>query len=248
MLTNYGRQWKAEFDHARRPKCTVCNAENPNHCARCQSASYFSPECQKKDWPVHKTLCKGYKPFLTTKPNDHHSIGIMLPADSSKPRLIWFEHEVKVSHNEIAGDDIIMTFSMIPKLRPLLNVTEKDPEEFLLTTDHNLMGKFELPYQLQATACDLQTQTKPNKCVEHLLGVMPAAFWKGPIILTRQHIMRGASGVEGEGSGVSPIDVQGALISMGESVQIEDMTLADLSHAMGLLEAAPVADLEADGG
>jgi hypothetical protein len=78
--------------------------------------------------------------------------------------------------------------------------------------------------------------------------VIPAAFWKDPVLLTRQHIMRGASVEDGEGLGMPPIDVQGALISMGESVQIEDMALADLSHAMGLLEAAPVADLEADGG
>jgi hypothetical protein len=162
MLTNTCRKWNAEFDHARRPKCTVCNAENPNHCARCQSASYCSPECQKKDWPIHKTLCKGWKPFLTTKPNDHYSIGIMLPVDSSKPRRIWFEREVKATHNEIAGDDIIMTFSMIPKLRTLLNLTDQATEEFVLTTDHNLMGKSNSPTSFKLPLATSRPKASPT--------------------------------------------------------------------------------------
>jgi hypothetical protein len=43
--------------------CTVCRACDTvivpfKRCARCNIPVYCSPECQKKDWTVHKTVCK----------------------------------------------------------------------------------------------------------------------------------------------------------------------------------------------
>ena len=42
--------------------CAYCNAiankEPYKKCAKCRHAAYCSKECQKKHWPVHKTVCK----------------------------------------------------------------------------------------------------------------------------------------------------------------------------------------------
>lgn len=42
--------------------------------------------------------------------------------------------------------------------------------------------------------------------------------------------------------------IGGSSIFTGKSEQVEDMTLADFTHAMGLLEATNVAELETDDG
>ena len=42
--------------------CSYCNViairEYFKKCAKCRHAAYCSIECQKKHWPVHKTVCK----------------------------------------------------------------------------------------------------------------------------------------------------------------------------------------------
>lgn len=136
-----------------------------------------------------------------------------------------------------------------PKLRPLLGLTDYDPEPFILTTDHDLGSKFPLPYSLQATSRDLKTQTTTNECVAALVGVFPGSFWKGPVILTRFYTMNSTQTNGSDALGPPPMQIIGGTsIVMGESEQVEDMTLADFTHAMGLLEAANVAELETDDG
>ena len=43
--------------------CWVCNkSSNKSHrCRKCQSRLYCSPECQTKDWKMHKTICRRLK-------------------------------------------------------------------------------------------------------------------------------------------------------------------------------------------
>lgn len=226
----------------------MCNAENSNQCSRCQSASYCSSECQKKDWPVHKILCKKYKAFLSTKQDERHHVGIFLPEDQDKPRLVWIESDAQSESREGANATTIMTMKATPKLRPLLGLTDTDPEPFILTTDHDLGSKFQLPYNLQATSRDLKTQTTTNECVAALVGVFPGSFWKGPVVLTRFYTMNGSQTNEDDDLGPPPPMkiARGSSVVMGESEQVEDMTLADFMNAMGLLEAANVAELEAD--
>ena len=36
----------------------IANKEDFKKCAKCRSAAYCSKDCQKKHWPVHKTVCK----------------------------------------------------------------------------------------------------------------------------------------------------------------------------------------------
>jgi hypothetical protein len=48
------------LEHA--PPCNKCNVKEPKDekflkCGRCKGIVYCSKECQKNDWPVHKTVC-----------------------------------------------------------------------------------------------------------------------------------------------------------------------------------------------
>jgi hypothetical protein len=173
----------------------------------------------------------------------------MLPADQSKPRLVWVKRGTKIENETICENPLttVTKAKSTSLVRPLLRLTDQDPEAFALNTDHDLAGKFQLPYKLQAASRNLNTEKSSNQCIEKLVGVMPASFWKGPVILTRFFNLGGFSDEEdGKLGGPPPADMMGSLIIMGESQEVEDMTLADLSHAMGLLEAAPMAQLEAD--
>lgn len=174
-----------------------------------------------------------------------YNVGIMLPADQSKPRLVWIKRDDKME-NETSSPNPLVTVVKAKStslVRPFLGLTDQDAEEFTLTTDHDLGGKFRLPYELQAASRKLDAETEPNKCVESLVGILAASFWKGPVILTRFfRLGGGGNGNDGE-TGNSGT---GSSVVVGESQEVEDMTLADFTHAMGLLEAANVAELEVD--
>ena len=62
------QRMQAERENARMV-CANCNAiankEPYKKCAKCKCAAYCSKECQKKHWPVHKTVCKSA--FVTVK-------------------------------------------------------------------------------------------------------------------------------------------------------------------------------------
>lgn len=38
--------------------CVVCGKENFRTCAGCKLTAYCGRDCQKKDWPQHKAVCK----------------------------------------------------------------------------------------------------------------------------------------------------------------------------------------------
>ncbi|KAJ3530229.1 hypothetical protein NMY22_g8661 [Coprinellus aureogranulatus] len=52
------------------PGCDVCgNAKNTRRCTQCLTAVYCSPECQSKDWPAHKDICRGLQGGTWTEIN-----------------------------------------------------------------------------------------------------------------------------------------------------------------------------------
>lgn len=49
--------------------CFVCrkqieNGAKPSQCSACKAIIYCGPDCAKKDWPSHKTMCAGFKQYM----------------------------------------------------------------------------------------------------------------------------------------------------------------------------------------
>ncbi len=48
----------ADQPAAQKGLCAMCNKKAQNKCGRCRNTHYCSQECQRKDWPSHKNVCK----------------------------------------------------------------------------------------------------------------------------------------------------------------------------------------------
>ncbi|PVH86306.1 hypothetical protein DL98DRAFT_526836 [Cadophora sp. DSE1049] len=72
-------------------KCTICDKETANKCAKSKSAVYCSQECQKLDFPLHKLLCTKITTFLENNPRpadedlSTHKLGLLFPVDAKNP-------------------------------------------------------------------------------------------------------------------------------------------------------------------
>lgn len=75
--------------------CVMCNKTPAKRCERCASCWYCSKECQKRDWPIHKLLCKVFSE-LSTRPSPGHKRALYFPVIESKPRLIWIPSKREV--------------------------------------------------------------------------------------------------------------------------------------------------------
>jgi hypothetical protein len=61
-LLSHQRTLKAFGQTEYAPECNKCNVKEPKDekflkCGRCEAVVYCTKECQKNDWPVHKTVC-----------------------------------------------------------------------------------------------------------------------------------------------------------------------------------------------
>jgi hypothetical protein len=130
--SSLSRKWEKQNKHHRRPRCTICHAENPKDCARCGSASYCGKKCQE-DWPTHKFLCKSYKPFLATKPTKptkptpHHHLAFLFPVDQDQMKLVWVQTEPSVSTRQSAEGQVVQ-MRMISMSRYAGLLGSDDPE------------------------------------------------------------------------------------------------------------------------
>lgn len=77
--------------------CVLCHTKGVNLCGGCNGVKYCSTHCQKKDWPLHKTVCKQYgkhgKNINPLKPDariGEHFIGLLFPVEGDgKPIVVW---------------------------------------------------------------------------------------------------------------------------------------------------------------
>ncbi|KAK8068930.1 hypothetical protein PG994_005546 [Apiospora phragmitis] len=95
------------MDVATRRKMAIERAKQPgkDYCGGCKTALYCSRECQVKDHPHHKTLCKTYDGFTDGKrPSESHVRGILFPAGEKKPKLVWCEQKVSKGKTTIYAD------------------------------------------------------------------------------------------------------------------------------------------------
>ncbi|KAG4422327.1 hypothetical protein IFR04_004479 [Cadophora malorum] len=73
-------------------KCTICDKETANKCAKCKSAAYCSQECQKLDFPLHKLLCSKMSTFLEHNPRPTDAVlALLFPVESMNPELFWIK-------------------------------------------------------------------------------------------------------------------------------------------------------------
>ena len=74
--------------------CTMCLKPGENFCGGCQQARYCSPECQRADWSIHKTLCNAFRASDDPRPSPSHRRALYLAFETNKMDLIWVDcHE-----------------------------------------------------------------------------------------------------------------------------------------------------------
>ncbi|PQE19782.1 Zinc finger MYND-type protein [Rutstroemia sp. NJR-2017a BVV2] len=164
--------------------CIICNGSNANLCSSCRSISYCSPECQKSDWPLHKTICKAFT-TLPLRPFPSHKLAILLPIDSKDPQLIWIKCERCVDDEDgIAWEN--------PDTQHLLEIENLDPEyhaarQFLKIKRNALRG-FNLSYTVEVIGREaaLIDGSTPNICVLHNTKGQTTHVWRGPMVVMRQ--------------------------------------------------------------
>ncbi|KAK8044487.1 hypothetical protein PG993_004511 [Apiospora rasikravindrae] len=121
-----------------RKRCAYCEQPGKNHCARCENALYCSRECQVKDHPLHKALCKTYGNFTDAKrPSESHVRAILFPATETQPKLVWIEQKVAQGKTTIYAD------KHLGRYRMAFNLTSVNMNLQLIgreTIGHGLVG------------------------------------------------------------------------------------------------------------
>jgi hypothetical protein len=165
------------------PTCIICNVSNNKFCSSCHLISYCSLECQKLDWPLHKTICKTFT-ALPSQPSPSHKLAILFPVDSKDPQLIWIECERRRDEDGVAYD--------MPDTQPHLGIENLDPEyrdtsEFKNITRNVLRG-YSLSNTVQIIAREtfLFDGSAPNVCVRYTTKGQLRHDWRGPIVVMRQ--------------------------------------------------------------
>jgi len=166
------------------PTCAICNGSDARFCSSCHSISYCSPECQKTDWPLHKTICKTLT-TLPSRPSPSHKLAILFPVDSKDPQLFWINCERRVDDEDgIAWER--------PDTHPLLQTENLDPEyqnaiEYKDITRNMLRG-FSLSHTVRVICREtfLIDGSTPNICVRQTTRGKMTHDWRGPIVVMRQ--------------------------------------------------------------
>jgi hypothetical protein len=163
--------------------CAICNGADAKFCSLCRSISYCSSECQKTDWPLHKTICKTFI-TLPSRPSPSHKLAILFPVNSKVPQLVWVNCERHVDEVGIAWEmPETLTFLQAENLdRMYGNITE-----YKEITRSVLRG-FNLSHTVQVIGREtfLIDGSTPNVCIRQTTRGKMAHDWRGPIVVMRQ--------------------------------------------------------------
>ncbi|KAH7081156.1 hypothetical protein BKA63DRAFT_588494 [Paraphoma chrysanthemicola] len=134
-------------------------------------------KCERRDWPIHKIVCKDYKRFVNTRPTaEHHNCIYFNPVENN-PRFVWirFEHD----HNHPSAEDSSQYGLTVEKMRAG-ELDELDSSPVLnrhIGSHHIVMS---LPKaKAMCTCCDGDIKTNDNLTK---IDMELANFFRGPVL------------------------------------------------------------------
>lgn len=164
------------------PTCIICNGSGAKFCSSCHSISYCSLECQKTDWPLHKTICKTFT-TLPSRPSPSHKLAILFPVHSKHPQLIWIKCERHVDDGvewELPdSDELLEAENLHPRFK---NLREYN------SIPRNALRGFDLSYTIKLIFRDgfFNDGSSPNLCIRQATRGQAKHDWRGPMLALRQ--------------------------------------------------------------
>ncbi|UKZ61284.1 uncharacterized protein TrAtP1_002551 [Trichoderma atroviride] len=158
--------------------CFACDKQGPRRCAKCKSARYCSPSCQKEDWPTHKLVCSSFSNHaLSKRPTDEHFRVLLFPVDG-KPEVIWHASRWIVDDQDDEEDCRFQSFEVDSILGsetfPIRTPIQHNPR-----LNRNLLNTIQICYR----DTFLVDGSKPNRSVARVTSTRPGLYhdWSGPI-------------------------------------------------------------------
>jgi hypothetical protein len=152
------------------PACLICEKPNSKLCGVCKSSAYCSQECQKKDWKIHKLLCKDFANFdMSARPSPDHFLGFHFPVDDEKPRCVWMKATVDV-------DGGVLTLYEDPQTK-VVNFGDGMVKATIVMQDYFFDREIRHMINVHYTAGFLYTDYKVNKCIDKILDTNPGQFY-----------------------------------------------------------------------
>lgn len=168
------------------PPCAVCSKPAPLKCGRCKSLYYCNTECQKKDFGIHKIICKIYSEFdMSTWPSPNHHRAFVFPeapANSStipaqdikmKPKLVW----IKSRYWE-KDECYVQDSKQISDAMRTPSYIMKQPVGFLDNKQEpTSRDRFMMLW------CDENFQIAPTSRNPIIDKLVPGTKWRGPVLI-----------------------------------------------------------------
>ncbi|THW44457.1 hypothetical protein D6D21_04883 [Aureobasidium pullulans] len=155
---------------ADKKQCTVCPRPG-KACSRCNCSFYCSKECQKVDWPLHRTLCASFEHFKE-RPSLDVRRAIHFPVKGSRPEFVWLSMNGDYFYNQ-----------------PNLDAMKKsyfggaDASTSPVHIYEDLIRKSKIRPEIMLT-CGMffaMDNSPLNECI-YQLGGKTTTFWKGPAV------------------------------------------------------------------
>jgi MYND finger len=145
-------------------------------CKSCRAAHYCSNGCQKRDWALHKTVCKPFN-CLPLRPAPSYKLAFLFPVESSKPELVYVDCRRKWDEED--GQSFEM-----PEMSSLLGNDKPDVGRTAVTAHGGVMMDHTICIHFRdAFLKDGSTQ---NKSIIACTRGAVVHTWNGPFVVMTQ--------------------------------------------------------------